>query len=787
MPNSSNVTENIDERVLRLLGLQDVFDLDYDTYLLLLKEEMVKGRMPKSRIPVEEVEVLTSEYKRVKSKKGLGRFKVKKRKISTQSFGVAAVNVVTKKIKSEKLLPLNQQQLYLPPGKSVTGGASKTGSYLNDISQSIGKIIKILTTNLQVDKKNSEKRRIEKERSKREGEESKLEKGLGLVKKAVSKVIAPVKNILSSIIDFFMKMFLARVTYKLLEWLADPNNQGKLKSIFRFLGDHWPKLLSLYIMFGTSFGKFARGLISIVVRGGALLARAAVALLAKAGIGKAGKLAGFLGGKYGKLAVAGVETAATVGATMALSGGIEKFTGIGGDNKGDAAKFAGGGFANLGSLFKGGSENMFGSLSEMFGFDKFRQQTQGLISGEKGVDKIPAMLSDGEFVMSRGAVQKYGVDTLESMNAAGGGTNKPKIVKGVPYAAGGGLIGNEPKTIEKEKESYGLGRTDPTQDIKPSAISGSGDFRKTYFEGRLNRIESQLQAQKALASGRGINIKGSALGIQSGKGFGATYGGRKSIVVPNAAMSGWEPEITIGGMRYFGQARGNDVIYSSNYAKGSAGQTDKYGAANKTYRGRGGGLVGGLGLNNKKDLPKTRIMSDDNGKIFVGYLRFRNGQPEYARAQQREGGILEKLTNLLDPKGAKGREETLNARSTRMTSISDLQDYRKRGMEEKNIKKMMGIRYNTATNDLKAKELRIKNENQARTGRYSSADVIASQKISRGVKPLNRKPSVIRTSGAKTKSQMMGSGLPNTPNTPKISASHPAGFRSKEATLGLMR
>ena len=64
----------------------------------------------------------------------------------------------------------------------------------------------------------------------------------------------------------------------------------------------------------------------------------------------------------------------------------------------------------------------------------------GLIGGQKGVDKVPAMLTDGEFVMSRGAVQKYGVDTLEGMNAAGGGTNQPKIVSGTTYAAGGGLV-----------------------------------------------------------------------------------------------------------------------------------------------------------------------------------------------------------------------------------------------------------------------------------------------------------------------------------------------------------
>ena len=38
-------------------------------------------------------------------------------------------------------------------------------------------------------------------------------------------------------------------------------------------------------------------------------------------------------------------------------------------------------------------------------------------------DTVPAMLAPGEFVMSRGAVQKYGSSTLASMNAAGGGTN----------------------------------------------------------------------------------------------------------------------------------------------------------------------------------------------------------------------------------------------------------------------------------------------------------------------------------------------------------------------------
>ena len=44
------------------------------------------------------------------------------------------------------------------------------------------------------------------------------------------------------------------------------------------------------------------------------------------------------------------------------------------------------------------------------------------------------MLTPGEFVMSTGAVQKYGANTMESMNAAAGGTNKPTYNDGESFA-----------------------------------------------------------------------------------------------------------------------------------------------------------------------------------------------------------------------------------------------------------------------------------------------------------------------------------------------------------------
>ena len=65
----------------------------------------------------------------------------------------------------------------------------------------------------------------------------------------------------------------------------------------------------------------------------------------------------------------------------------------------------------------------------------------GLIPGSgPNKDTVPAMLTPGEFFMSRGAVQKYGSDTLAGMNAMGGGTNEPSSIGTILGYNGGGLV-----------------------------------------------------------------------------------------------------------------------------------------------------------------------------------------------------------------------------------------------------------------------------------------------------------------------------------------------------------
>lgn len=424
MPSSPNQKEVIDSRILRLIGLEDVFDIDYGTYLTLLKEAMVKGRMAKTQLSTEEVEMLTDEYKRVKSKKDNGRFKVKSKKISASSLGTGIKSVSAKLIgsKSKALLPASSLKL---------DKKEESEDILSSIQKTLDSIYKILLVQQKNIKDAAEKQRRVQENEKRKATETGLEKGFTLVSKIAKKALAPVKSILDRILGFFMAIFLGRVVYKLLEWFSDPKNKRKVSAIFRFLGDHWPKLLGLYIAFGTKFGKFVRGLSKLLIKG--IISFAA----------KNPKIA----------AVVGV-TAATAAAIAYVSSLLNQKGQKDQVEKTDPSiGFFGGGPVNVFQLYASG----------------------GFVSGQKGIDKIPAMLTDGEFVMSRGAVQKFGLNTLLAMNASGGGTNIPRMIGGVPHAQGGGFIGRARNFIGG---MFGPKPTPPPPASAPAnKISSTGVFR----------------------------------------------------------------------------------------------------------------------------------------------------------------------------------------------------------------------------------------------------------------------------------------------------------------------
>ena len=83
------------------------------------------------------------------------------------------------------------------------------------------------------------------------------------------------------------------------------------------------------------------------------------------------------------------------------------------------------GFENYSTGDQGGGENIPGTgLQRMSGGGLAQHFNRGgQVPGKGEGDTVPAMLTPGEFVMSKGAVQQIGVDNLMAMNKRGGGTN----------------------------------------------------------------------------------------------------------------------------------------------------------------------------------------------------------------------------------------------------------------------------------------------------------------------------------------------------------------------------
>ena len=124
------------------------------------------------------------------------------------------------------------------------------------------------------------------------------------------------------------------------------------------------------------------------------------------------------------------------------------------------------------------AEGLFTTPGNFFGFEfpiyslpsfkgGFGFSEGGMIS--MGTDTVPAMLTPGEFVMSRGAVNKFGVDTLMAMNKAGGGTNRPKfgLVSGF---SGGGFTRDVTKLLENYEGLRLNAYPDPASGGEPITI-----------------------------------------------------------------------------------------------------------------------------------------------------------------------------------------------------------------------------------------------------------------------------------------------------------------------------
>ena len=509
---------------LTSLAFEDSSEQDYLSKLregLATIEFKSKGNYQKNPKFNEQYRILQEEF--LKVRKGKKKPQAKKTKISASAFkrgSATGVNVTPKALPTSAIVPYQKPEA--EEVKEEKKEEKKKGSSKNlilEISETVTRIADILKDQYDLKKDTATFDRKKAERERRDLQKKNLAKRFEGLKRVAEKLIAPVRGIFDRIMGFLFNIILGKFLIKLVEWFSNPDNQGKIKSIIRFLTNNWPKLLSAYIVFGTGLGKFSRFLVKILARGAVRLAAATTGLLARLfGARALGKFSRFFG-RRGKVIAGGIEAVTTIIAFKALENaftkGIAPEESASIDNDIPVSGYQGGGLVQPIFKFQGGGPVKFNLLDPRTWFSGKAQQTigdktgrysddtlsgrllnrrnatneaimkmrgyeeGGEVDGPGGIDKVPAMLTDGEFVMSRGAVQKYGLAQLEAMNAAGGGTNQPKIMNGTVFANTGGSIGGGPMFPEHPSD-YRTGSllTDPLGALdRILGQSSGGKFR----------------------------------------------------------------------------------------------------------------------------------------------------------------------------------------------------------------------------------------------------------------------------------------------------------------------
>ena len=631
MPASKTTkTDAIDARILRLLGLEDVFDLDYDTYSTLLKEALVKyGVIGKDKIPTEEIELLRDEFKRVKGK--TGRVKVKSKKINAKNVTGLKALKEKKIVSSPKLLPgtavkpkeedqkkeeeKKPKEKAKPKEDALQKLVSSIKKSVDSIAQSVKGLSKVLDKSLAADKRRAEnERRSEKEKG--------LESGAGaVISKVASAIIKPFESIFDKIFNFIFWTLLGNTFFKILDWFNDPKNQKKIGSIFRFLKDWWPAILTGFLAFATPLGGFIATITGTLIRGLFMLARINPALTAAIALFGAGAAIPMLFPK-----TVDEQERKTEEAPGTPEEKIEKLKnqkenlnwfqknvqGMGSEideqihrlETGETKSYANGGRINFA---KGG---------------KVRSNSGVRISGA-GPDTQLIAAQPGEVVINKRTVDAVGANNLLALNSAYGGANanKPKFAGNIRAAKLGGLIqafkdGGYVGDKEKPDKTLGehekeLKKIDEGSKKYTGGQRSSSNANQISIEKRIKRIESQLQAQKALASGKGINIKGAQLGSNIGTGYGAKYKGRDAVKVKLPAGGSYESEITLAGKRYYAMKQGNDIIYVAQDPR------DKNGGGFM----QPGGLFGGPRMSARSDYAasKGKYYSSSDQKTYGNY------------------------------------------------------------------------------------------------------------------------------------------------------------------------
>jgi len=452
--NKQSVKEdNIEEVILRLLGLDDVSDIDYDTYKTLLREKMAAGRMSNSQMPTEEVELLTDEFKRVKSK--TGRFKPKpKKKVKADAFFSGAIQRKSAAPKKQGPAPKTKLQdevineiQKIKPDDSSAFIENTLVPQVNKISENLNSIVDTLNKQFQLEKKSEKKEVSAADTLKKKTRETKLEtpEKDNKFKSAAKAALKPAGNFFDMILDFFTNILLGGALLRLIEILKDPG-----------------KAFQPFVDFVNKFIDFINS-ISTWTNENIL-----------------GPINDFIGGIFD--------------AFNALEDNINKALELFGQKPIDNIKEEDKPVLEIPMIPQ--YENPFAAqepVAGLSGGSMVTGSTGQKISG-MGADTQLVALSPGEVVMSNKAGDMYGRDNLLAANAAAGGTNRPKMGK-VQMASGGGQIMAMQNGGIVEHLHGEPGRTGYRAD--------HGTVKNAHDHFAFSSKNLRISVQKALAAGEG--------------------------------------------------------------------------------------------------------------------------------------------------------------------------------------------------------------------------------------------------------------------------------------------
>ena len=315
------------------------------------------------------------------------------------------------------------------------GEKLKFGGGLEDsiqtITDSVTSISQTLLDQQELDKGQEDDDRIANQQKKRNLKEKLVEGGKGIgegIKNQAQKAIVPIQSAFDKIKEWLIKLFAAKAVMELLKWFGDPANQEKVSSIFRFIKDWWPSILTALLLFAGS----------MLGPGGIILAVSAL----------------------------------VIGFIPKITNAIKSLLGFTQETNQAAAQ--GESEANKISKDKGEDPDMNpGDAPEPGTQAPIGMKQGGQVPGSGNKDTVPAMLTPGEFVMSKDAVNAWGMDTLAGMNAAAGGKNTGSPLAG--FSEGGPVMNEETDRLAKRIDPLITGEPEQHTGVK-GALLGGLDF-----------------------------------------------------------------------------------------------------------------------------------------------------------------------------------------------------------------------------------------------------------------------------------------------------------------------